>query len=63
MAGFHGIYIDKKNMVISFDVTIRFGCDRKALSDDIVAKVQERYPDYIVSANIDSVFAEGEYEE
>ena len=63
VAGFHGIYIDKKNMGISFDVTIRFGCDRKALCDDIVAKVQERYPDYIVSANIDSVFAEGEYEE
>ncbi len=61
IAGFHGIYVDYKTHVISFDLTIRFGCDRKAICKTAADKIRALFPDYMVAANIDSIFAEGEY--
>lgn len=62
VAGFHGIYVDHKNKVISLDLTIRFGCDRKAVCSNVVKRICEQFPDYVVSANIDSIFATDEYD-
>ncbi|MBP5180985.1 MAG: cation transporter [Clostridiales bacterium] len=62
VAGYHGIYIDSKNKVITFDITIKFGCDRKAVCNSVLDKVRKEFPDYIVSANIDSIFATDEYD-
>ena len=59
--GFHGIFVDKDNMHIMFDITIQFGCDRKALCEQIVEGLRKKFPYYEISANIDSVFARGEY--
>ena len=62
VAGFHGIYIDHKNKAISLDITIKFGCDRKEICNSVVQQIRGEFPDYIFSANIDSIFAADEYE-
>ena len=61
IAGFHGVFADDVNKYITFDLTIRFGFDRRKICDEVAADVKSEFPDYLISANIDSIFSDGEY--
>ena len=50
----HGFYLDQEAKSIRFDVIIDFEAeDRKAIFEDIILKIQERFPDYTVRAALD----------
>ena len=50
----HGLYIDKEERIISFDILVDFAVDDPlTLRHDILQDIQRVLPDYHVSINID----------
>lgn len=50
----HGLYIDKVEKILSFDILVDFDIDDPlSLRKDILEEVQQAFPDYHISINID----------
>lgn len=57
--GFHGFYMNEATKEIRFDLVISFDAkDRMACFDDTLNKIRTLYPDYSISANMDTDFNE-----
>ena len=55
----HGFYIDKKEKTVRFDIVVSFDApDRKAVYDDVCAKVQKLFPDHTLQVAMDTDFSE-----
>lgn len=57
----HGFYVNEDTKNMRFDVVISFGTkDRRGVYNQVIAKVQEKYPDYTIFAGMDSDYNEVE---
>jgi predicted site-specific integrase-resolvase len=55
----HGFYMIKETKNMRFDIVISFDAeDRKALYSEVVADVQQAFPDYQLRVAMDTDFAE-----
>ena len=55
----HGLYIDKENMIIRFDVVISFDApDRKEIFLSVIKKIKDEFPDYKIIGAIDLDYSE-----
>ena len=55
----HGFYLTKDEKKMRFDIVISFDAkDRKAVYDEVIADVQQAFPDYQLQAAMDTDFAE-----
>ena len=54
----HAFYIEEDNNVITFDLIIDFASDRKQIKKEIIAKMQEKYPDYVYHVVLDSNYSD-----
>lgn len=50
----HGFYVDEASKTVYFDLVIDFDADAQAISEQVVASMKERYPDYSYSDVIDA---------
>ncbi len=57
----HGFYLDKKEHSIRFDLVVSFDAeDRRAVYQEVMQKVQEAYPDYLLKTAMDTDFSSAE---
>ena len=55
----HGFYLTKEEKTIRFDIVVSFDAkDRRAVYREVVADVQEAFPDYTLQVTMDTDFAE-----
>jgi hypothetical protein len=55
----HGFYLDKEEKSMRFDVVISFNAkDRRAVYSEVVADVQQAFPDYQLQIAMDTDFGE-----
>lgn len=55
----HGFYVDKEQMLITFDIVVDFKeNNRIEVRDEIISKLQVLHPDYHFAVNIDSYFSD-----
>lgn len=55
----HGFYIDREKKTMRFDLVISFSSkDRRNVQDEVVKAIKEKYPDYEVSAGLDTDYNE-----
>lgn len=55
----HGFYVDQDKKKINFDIIIDFSAENpKKIKDEVVAKIQEKYPDYKYYVVIDGDFSD-----
>ncbi len=60
----HGFYMDKIEKTMRFDVIISFDAEsRRQVYQDILAEVQEAYPDYTLQIIMDTDFSEQDQSE
>ena len=58
MKGMHGFYLDRESRHMRFDVVISFDAkDRNAVYEQIVADMQEAFPDYELRIAMDLDFS------
>lgn len=56
---FHGFYVSKEDMTISFDVVVDFSTrNRLEVYHQIVQEIQQTYPDYHVAITLDEDFSD-----
>ena len=55
----HGFYLIKDQKAMRFDIVVSFDAeDRKAVYEDVLADVQQAFPDYTLQVAMDTDFAE-----
>lgn len=55
----HGFYIEEDKKIMRFDAVISFDApDRRKVYNDVIKRINEKYPDYIINAGLDSDFNE-----
>ena len=50
----HGFFVDEETKQMRFDVMVAFGTKRKEIYKDVIAEIQQAFPDYNVQAQLDS---------
>lgn len=58
---YHGIYVDMKTKCIYFDITLQYGCNRKALEKKAARMVERAMPGYHTHVTIDTEFSNSSY--
>lgn len=55
----HGFYVDEARKIIRFDLVISFTArDRRAVYNEVIECVAEKYPDYVIKAGMDMDYNE-----
>lgn len=55
----HGFYLNKAEKVMRFDMVISFdAADRRQVHDEVIKRINEKYPEYQVNAVIDTDYNE-----
>lgn len=56
--GVHGFYVDSRKSQVDFDLVIEFKCDSKAIKDDVVTKMKQKFPQYEYNVIVDADYSD-----
>lgn len=54
----HGFFVDFERKNIRFDMVVDFAPDRRDVFEAAIKEIKEKYPDYIIIANMDSDYSD-----